>query len=57
MPDVSESDTDTAWGLWEASVGGLLQEGKTANETPPPPGFEPTEPAGLDGAPLPKSKS
>jgi hypothetical protein len=51
VPEVSESDTDTAWGLWEASVGGLLEEGPPG---PPPPGFEPTLPAGLDGEPIPK---
>ena len=49
VPDVSESDTDTAWGLWEASVGGFLQEGKAAPQASPPHGYEPTEPAGLDG--------
>ncbi|WP_294764981.1 hypothetical protein [uncultured Rhodoferax sp.] len=49
LPEVSESDTDTAWGLWEASVGGLLEEGKAAPEAPPPHGYEPTQPAGLEG--------
>lgn len=57
LPDVSESDTDTAWGLWEASVGGLLEEGKAAPDTPPPHGYEPTQPLGLDGEPLPKDKT
>ncbi|MBX9818534.1 MAG: hypothetical protein K2X79_10930 [Burkholderiaceae bacterium] len=51
VPEVSESDTDTAWGLWEASVGGLLQDGKAAPEAPPPHGYEPTQPVGLDGEP------
>lgn len=53
VPEVSESDSDTAWGLWEASVGGLLQEGAAAADAPPPHGYEPTEPAGLDGEPAP----
>lgn len=56
VPEVSESDTDTAWGLWEASVGGLLQDGKAAPEAPPR-GYEPTQPAGLDGEPIPKNKA
>jgi hypothetical protein len=34
-------------------VGGFLQEGKAAPEAPPPHGYEPTEPAGLDGEPAP----
>ena len=52
VPEVSESDTDTAWGLWEASVGGLLEDGRA--DAPPPPGYERTQPAGLDGEPIPK---
>lgn len=44
VPDVTESDTDTAWGLWEASVDGLVE------------GYEPTLPAGLDGEPLPDKR-
>lgn len=55
VPEVSESDTDTAWGLWEASVGGLLEEGQAAG-TPPPHGYEPTQPAGLDGEQLPDKR-
>lgn len=58
VPDVSESDTDTAWGLWEASVGGLLEDGHVAEAGKPPPhGYEPTQPAGLDGEPQPKDKT
>lgn len=56
VPDVTESDTDTAWGLWEASVGGLLEEGQAAPGDPPPRGYEPTEPAGLDGERPPPEK-
>jgi hypothetical protein len=44
VPEVSESDTDTAWGLWQASVeGGEKQPGAEA-----PPDFEPTVPVDLD---------
>ncbi|MDZ7921960.1 hypothetical protein [Rhodoferax sp.] len=44
LPDVTESDTDTAWGLWEASVEGT--EKKPGAEAPPD--FEPTVPVDLD---------
>lgn len=45
VPDVSESDTDTAWGLWEATLEG---------DSPPKPAeapadFEPTQPNSLNG--------
>lgn len=46
VPDVSESDTDTAWGLWEATLEGE-PERKPADT---PPDFEPTQPIGLNGA-------
>jgi hypothetical protein len=48
VPDVSESDSDTAWGLWEAT----LEAQPTAAEAPPD--FEATQPIGLNGLPEPK---
>jgi hypothetical protein len=47
VPDVSESDTDTAWGLWEAT----LDDRPTTNPADAPPDFEPTQPIGLGGLP------
>ena len=50
VPDVSESDTDTAWGLWEATLEGE-PERKPADT---PPDFEATQPIGLNGQPDPR---
>jgi hypothetical protein len=47
VPDVSESDTDTAWGLWEAT----LEGGPTPKPADAPADFEPTQPNGLNGLP------
>jgi hypothetical protein len=50
VPDVSESDSDTAWGLWEATL-----ESQTApKQADTPPDFEATQPIGLNGLPDPK---
>lgn len=46
VPDVSESDTDTAWGLWEATLEGA----PTPQPAVAPADFEPTQPVGLPGA-------
>jgi hypothetical protein len=50
VPEVSESDTDTAWGLWEATLEGQ----PTAAPTDAPPDFEATQPIGINGLPEPK---
>jgi hypothetical protein len=50
VPEVSESDSDTAWGLWEATLEG--QAG--AKPADAPPDFEATQPIGLNGLPDPK---
>ena len=42
QPDVTESNTDTAWGLWESSLG--LHKAQPESAT----GFDNTVPAGLD---------
>lgn len=47
LPDVTESDTDTAWGLWEASVEGVQKK----PDADAHPDFEPTVPADLDKPP------
>jgi hypothetical protein len=49
QPDVVESDSETAWGLWED----LLASGGSPEEAEPhPPNFEDTEPmGGLDEPP------
>jgi hypothetical protein len=47
VPDVSESDTDTAWGLWEATLEGR----PSAKPADAPPDFEATQPIGLNGLP------
>jgi hypothetical protein len=55
LPEVSESDTDTAWGLWEETLDALDGKPKPDADAPPiaAPGFEPTQPVGLDGEPTP----
>jgi hypothetical protein len=50
VPDVSESDSDTAWGLWEATLEGQT----TPKQADTPPDFEATQPIGLNGLPDPK---
>jgi hypothetical protein len=50
VPEVSESDTDTAWGLWEATLEGQ----PTAKPADAPPDFEATQPIGINGLPEPK---
>jgi hypothetical protein len=50
VPDVSESDTDTAWGLWEATLEGAPSQ-KPADAQPD---FEATQPIGMNGLPDPK---
>ncbi len=47
VPDVSESDTDTAWGLWAAT----LEDRPTSRPADAPPDFEPTLPIALSGLP------
>lgn len=50
VPEVSESDTDTAWGLWESTL-----EGKPdAKSTDAQPDFEATQPIGINGLPDPR---
>ena len=50
VPEVSESDTDTAWGLWEAT----LQGKPAAKSTDAQPDFEATQPIGSNGLPDPR---
>jgi hypothetical protein len=47
VPDASESDTDTAWGLWEAT----LDSEPNPKPADAQPDFEATQPIGLNGLP------
>ena len=46
VPDATESNTDTAWGLWEHTLRGYEEEAKKP-EAPKQPDFEDTVPADL----------
>jgi hypothetical protein len=59
VPDMSESDTETAWGRWEDSFSSTAEAPKADTEEaePAPPNFEDTQPMGaLDLPPLPPLK-
>lgn len=55
VPDVVESNTDTAWGLWEHTLHDVDAKEKTPGQAAEDAGYEDTVPAPL--AELPPSKS